>query len=303
MQLAGPGVFGPPQGPRRRARRAARGGGERRRPHRHQRLLRPARHQPAHPRGAAPLSATISSSSPRSARGAATDGSWNPAVLGRGADAARCTTTCATSGSTRIDVVNLRIMFGVHGPAEGSIEAPLDRAGRPAAPGPGPPHRAQQRHAAQIARGARDLRDRLRAEPVQSRAPRRRRADRRARAATASPMCRSSRSAASRPLQSSALSDVAGRLGATPMQVALAWLLRRAPNILLIPGTSSRRASAREPGRGDARAAGRRDGGAGRRRGTRLKRRLMTRAALSVLAGLVPATQAARPATPWQASA
>ncbi|CAN5234269.1 aldo/keto reductase family oxidoreductase [soil metagenome] len=41
------------------------------------------------------------------------------------------------------------------------------------------------------------------------------------------------------PLQSSSLSDVASRLGATPMQVALAWLLRRAPNILLIPGTSS----------------------------------------------------------------
>jgi len=34
-------------------------------------------------------------------------------------------------------------------------------------------------------------------------------------------------------------SDVAARLGATPMQVALAWLLHRAPNILLIPGTSS----------------------------------------------------------------
>ena len=41
------------------------------------------------------------------------------------------------------------------------------------------------------------------------------------------------------PLQSSTLSDVAKRLGATPMQVALAWLLQRAPNILLIPGTSS----------------------------------------------------------------
>jgi pyridoxine 4-dehydrogenase len=41
------------------------------------------------------------------------------------------------------------------------------------------------------------------------------------------------------PLQSSGLSDVAQRLGATPMQVALAWLLRRSPNILLIPGTSS----------------------------------------------------------------
>ena len=41
------------------------------------------------------------------------------------------------------------------------------------------------------------------------------------------------------PLQSSTLSVVAHRLGATPMQVALAWLLHRSPNILLIPGTSS----------------------------------------------------------------
>ena len=41
------------------------------------------------------------------------------------------------------------------------------------------------------------------------------------------------------PLQSSELSAVAARLGATPMQVALAWLLRRSPNILLIPGTAS----------------------------------------------------------------
>lgn len=41
------------------------------------------------------------------------------------------------------------------------------------------------------------------------------------------------------PLQSSTLSDVATRLGATPMQVAIAWLLQRSPNILVIPGTSS----------------------------------------------------------------
>ena len=41
------------------------------------------------------------------------------------------------------------------------------------------------------------------------------------------------------PLQSSKLSNVASRLGATPTQVALAWLLNRSPNILLIPGTSS----------------------------------------------------------------
>ena len=41
------------------------------------------------------------------------------------------------------------------------------------------------------------------------------------------------------PLQSTTLSDVARRLGATPMQVALAWLLQRSPNLLLIPGTTS----------------------------------------------------------------
>ena len=41
------------------------------------------------------------------------------------------------------------------------------------------------------------------------------------------------------PIQSSALSTIAQSIGATPMQVALAWLLHRAPNIMLIPGTSS----------------------------------------------------------------
>ncbi|MET4783041.1 aryl-alcohol dehydrogenase-like predicted oxidoreductase [Glaciihabitans sp. UYNi722] len=41
------------------------------------------------------------------------------------------------------------------------------------------------------------------------------------------------------PLQSDALSAVASRLDTTPMSIALAWLLQRSPNILLIPGTSS----------------------------------------------------------------
>ena len=41
------------------------------------------------------------------------------------------------------------------------------------------------------------------------------------------------------PLQSAELDDIAADIGATPMQVALAWLLQRSPNILLIPGTSS----------------------------------------------------------------
>ncbi len=54
------------------------------------------------------------------------------------------------------------------------------------------------------------------------------------------PVRRSSRPAGFSPLHSSTLSDVADQLGFTPMQVALAWLLHRSPNILLIPGTSSR---------------------------------------------------------------
>ena len=41
------------------------------------------------------------------------------------------------------------------------------------------------------------------------------------------------------PLQSTILAEVAAQLDATPMQTALAWLLQRAPNILLIPGTST----------------------------------------------------------------
>ena len=52
-------------------------------------------------------------------------------------------------------------------------------------------------------------------------------------------MCRSSQLGGFNPLQSSALNTVAASLGATPMQVALAWLLQRSPNLLLIPGTSS----------------------------------------------------------------
>ncbi len=52
------------------------------------------------------------------------------------------------------------------------------------------------------------------------------------------------------PLQSDDLSAIAKELDATPMQVALAWLLQRSPNILLIPGTSSRTHLRGEPRRG-----------------------------------------------------
>ncbi len=68
------------------------------------------------------------------------------------------------------------------------------------------------------------------------------------------------------PLQSDILSKIAARLNATSMQVALAWLLRRAPNILLIPGTSSVCASAGKSRRRRLRFAGRRAEGARRDR-------------------------------------
>ncbi len=63
--------------------------------------------------------------------------------------------------------------------------------------------------------------------------------DRRPRGGRASLTCRSFPLGGFTPLQSSALEDAAAALGATPMQVALAWLLHRSPNLLLIPGTSS----------------------------------------------------------------
>ena len=66
------------------------------------------------------------------------------------------------------------------------------------------------------------------------------------------------------PLQSSTLSDVAARLGATPMQVALAWLLHRSPNILLIPGTSSRGHLRENLAAAELTLPARRPGGAGR---------------------------------------
>ena len=71
------------------------------------------------------------------------------------------------------------------------------------------------------------------------------------------------------PLQSSTLSSVASRLGATPMQVALAWLLQRSPNILLIPGTSSVAHLREKPGHGsvDAVAGNLGEAGRDRRRG------------------------------------
>lgn len=137
-----------------------------------------------------------------------------------------------------LDVVNLRIMFDTHGPAEGSIEAPLatlaelQRRGLVRHIGLSnvtPAQVAQGRRICDIVcvqnhyniahRGDDVLIDTLARDGIAY--------------VPYFPLGGFS------PLQSSTLSGVAGRLGATPMQVALAWLLRRAPNLLLIPGTSS----------------------------------------------------------------
>jgi pyridoxine 4-dehydrogenase len=137
-----------------------------------------------------------------------------------------------------LDVVNLRSMFDAHRPVEGSIEAPLTVLA-------GLQQQGLVRHiglsnvtAAQIAEGRRICEivcvqnyynlahrddDALIDELVHGGIA----------YVPFFPL------GGFNPLQSSILSDVAARLGATPMQTALAWLLRRAPNMLLIPGTSS----------------------------------------------------------------
>lgn len=137
-----------------------------------------------------------------------------------------------------IDVVNLRIMFSTHGPAEGSIEqqltalAELQQQGLVGHIGLSNVTRAQveegrklceivcvQNHYTLVHRADHALIDALAADGIAY--------------VPFFPLGGFS------PLQSSVLSGLAERLGATPMQVALAWLLRRSPNLLLIPGTSS----------------------------------------------------------------
>jgi aryl-alcohol dehydrogenase-like predicted oxidoreductase len=165
------------------------------------------------------------------------DASWNPAY---GADQLERAVhdNLRNLGLEALDVVNLRIMFDVHGPAEGSIAASLQVLA-------GLQRQGLVRHiglsnvtATQVAEG----RGIAQIVCVQNQYNLAHRDDDALIDALAKdgiayvpffPLGGFS------PLQSTALSDVAARLDATPMQVALAWLLRRAPNILLIPGTSS----------------------------------------------------------------
>ena len=236
MKLAGPGVFGPPKDHETALAvlRAAVAAGvdhidtsDFYGPHVTNRLIREALH---------PYRDDLVIVTKIGAR-RGTDASWLPAF-------SREELTQAVHDNLRnlgldvLDVVNLRIMLDVHGPAEGSIEAPLtiladlQRQGlvrhiglsnvtaKQIAEGRGITEIVCVQNQYNLAHRADDtLIDELARDGIAY--------------VPFFPLGGFS------PLQSSTLSDVAARLKATPMQVALAWLLQRAPNILLIPGTSS----------------------------------------------------------------
>lgn len=165
------------------------------------------------------------------------DASWLPAFSAQELEQA-VHDNLRNLGLDVIDVVNLRLMFGVHGPAEGSLEAPLTALAELQRKGLVRHIGLSNITPTQLAEGRR-IADIVCVQNAYNLAHRDDDAliDDLARDGIAYvpffPLGGFS------PLQSSTLSDVATRLGATPMQVALAWLLKRSPNILLIPGTSS----------------------------------------------------------------
>ncbi len=165
------------------------------------------------------------------------DASWNPA-FSREELIRAVHDNLRNLGLDVLEVVNLRSMFGVHGPAEGSLEAPLTVLAELKQKGLVRHIGLSNVTPTQIAEGSRICE----IVCVQNFYNLAHRAD--------DPLIDDLASkgvpyvpffplGGFTPLQSSTLSDVATRLGATPMQVAQAWLLQRSPNILLIPGTSS----------------------------------------------------------------
>jgi pyridoxine 4-dehydrogenase len=165
------------------------------------------------------------------------DASWKPAFSAEELTRA-VHDNLRNLGRDVLDVVNLRLMFSVHGPAEGSLEAPLTALAELQQKGLVRHIGLSNVTPTQVAEG-RALADIVCVQNLYNLAHRDDDAliDELAAAGTAYvpffPL------GGFTPLQSTALSDVATTLDATPMQVALAWLLQRSSNILLIPGTSS----------------------------------------------------------------
>lgn len=236
MQLAGPGVFGPPKDPEaaRAVLREAVASGVNHidtsdfyGPHVTNQIIREALH---------PYPDDLVIVTKIAARRGA-DASWIPATSPEELTQA-VHDNLRNLGLDVLEVVNFRSIFDVHGPAEGSIEAPLTVLANLQRQG-------LIRHIGlsnvtpkQIAEGRRICN----IVCVQNHYNLAHRTD----DAVIDDLAHDGIAyvpffplGGFSPLQSTILSDVAKRLGATPMQVALAWLLRRAPNILLIPGTSS----------------------------------------------------------------
>jgi pyridoxine 4-dehydrogenase len=166
-----------------------------------------------------------------------TDGSWNPAFSAEAL-------TSAVHDNLRnlkleaLHVVNLRLMFSVHGPAEGPLEEPLAillnlrRQGLIRNIGLSNVTKKQ-------VEDGRAMTDIACVQNQYNLAHRHDDALIHDLAVAGIPYVPFFPLGGFTPLQSTALSEVAAELAATPMQVALAWLLQHSPNILLIPGTGS----------------------------------------------------------------
>jgi aryl-alcohol dehydrogenase-like predicted oxidoreductase len=236
MQLSGPGIFGPPKDPAAALAvlRAAVAAGVNHidtsdfyGPHVTNRLIREA---------LAPYPDDLVLVTKLGAR-RGSDASWLPAFspedLTRGVH-----DNLRNLGLDTLDVVNLRAMFSHLGPAEGSIEAPLTVLADLQAKGLIRHIGLSNVTAAQIAQ-ARAICPIVCVQNQYNIAHRHDDALIDQLAAEGIPFVPFFPLGGFQPLQSEHLNAIAARLAATPMQVALAWLLYRRANILLIPGTSS----------------------------------------------------------------
>jgi aryl-alcohol dehydrogenase-like predicted oxidoreductase len=236
MQLAGPGVFGPPRDPEAAAAvlRAALAAGVNHidtsdfyGPHVTNQLIRSTLH---------PYPKDLVLVTKLGARRPA-DGSWQPAIAPQDL-VAGVRDNLRNLGLEALDIVNYRAMGAIHGPAEGSIAeqvgalADLKRQGLVRHIG------LSNVTAAQVAE-AQAITEIVCVQNNYNLANRQDDALIDDLARQGIPYVPFFPLGGFTPLQSSTLTAVAARLGAQPMQVALAWLLRRSPNILLIPGTSS----------------------------------------------------------------
>ena len=236
MQLAGPGVFGPPKDPDAAVavlREAVASGvnhidtSDFYGPHHTNQIIRKALH---------PYREGLVIVTKVGARRGA-DGSWQSAFTPPELTEA-VHDNLRNLGLDAMEVVNLRCMFDVHGPAEGSIEPQLNALAELQRKGLIRHIGLSNVTPTQIAEG----RKICKIACVQNQYNLAHRAD----DSLVDDLARNHIAyvpffplGGFSPLQSSTLSDVAKRLNATPLQVALAWLLHRSPNILLIPGTSS----------------------------------------------------------------